>query len=270
MQARSSIDPHSECTEERQAAPLPCLGGERRSYAGVSEPFLPHAHEHYVIGSVREGSRLLKINGQEVLISAGDAIAFNPGDVHGCEQASAEAFAYDSVTVAPALLEGMHLRNVARADEEAAEEALTFFGQLDAMEDDETLEGVLAIASLLDDGAGVHGSADEGLAVSVAEHLEAHVADTVSIQALADLAGVSIHALIRAHQKRFSITPLQHLKSMRVERAAGLLAGGMAPAEAAAEAGFADQAHLTRAFKERTGFTPAAYRKMVASKGRRA
>ncbi len=234
----------------------------------MSEPFLPHAHEHYVIGSVREGSRLLKINGQEILISAGDAIAFNPGDVHGCEQASAEPFAYDSVTVTPALLEGMHLRNVARADEEAAEEALTLFGQLDAMEDDETLEGVLAIASLLDDGDGVQGSADEGLAATVAAHLEAHMADTASIQALADDAGVSIHALIRAHQKRFSITPLQHLKSMRVERAVRLLADGATPAEVAAETGFADQAHLTRAFKERTGFTPAAYRKMVASKGK--
>ena len=270
MQARSSIDPHPECTEERWATPLPCIGGERRSYAGVSEPFLPHAHGHCVIGSVRKGSRILKVNGQEVLISSGDVVAFNPGDVHGCEQASAEPFVYDSVTVDPTLLDGMHLRNVVHADGEAAEEALAFFGQLDAIEDDEILEGVLAIASLLDDGDGVQGSADEGLAIAVAAHLEAHMADTVSIQALADLAGVSIHALIRAHQKRFSITPLQHLKSMRVDRAAGLLAGGMAPAEVAAEAGFADQAHLTRAFKERTGFTPAAYQKMVASKGRQA
>ena len=35
-------------------------------------------------------------------------------------------------------------------------------------------------------------------------------------------------------------------------------------ADAAQEAGFADQAHLTRVFKERFGITPSAYRKAVS------
>lgn len=256
--------------EERQVAPLPCIGGERRSYAGISEPFVLHAHDLCVIGWVREGSRILKVNGREAVISSGDVVAFNPGDIHGCEHASAEPFAYDSIAIAPALLDGMRLRNVARADERAAEEALAFFSGLDAMDDDEVLEGVLAIAGLLDDGEGIRAAADEGLATAVAAHLRTHLTDAVSIQTLADEAGVSVHALIRAHRARFAITPLQHLKSMRVEHAAHLLAQGMAPAEAAMRAGFADQSHLTRAFKERMGFTPAAYRKMVTLQGRQA
>ena len=36
---------------------------------------------------------------------------------------------------------------------------------------------------------------------------------------------------------------------------------GVSPSDAALECGFADQAHLTRHFKARTGVTPAAFRK---------
>ena len=90
------------------------------------------------------------------------------------------------------------------------------------------------------------------------------------IYALAAAEGISEYALIRAYRRRFAITPLQHLMSLRVECACELLSEGAAPADVAAEAGFADQAHLTRVFKQRIGTTPAAYRRMTAKGGIRA
>ncbi len=42
-----------------------------------------------------------------------------------------------------------------------------------------------------------------------------------------------------------------------------LLSRGVPPAVAAAEAGFADQAHLTRWFRRYYGITPGAYRSAV-------
>jgi AraC-like DNA-binding protein len=54
----------------------------------------------------------------------------------------------------------------------------------------------------------------------------------------------------------------------RLARAAELLtAGDAGPAEAAFLCGFADQAHLTRAFRRHTGFGPAAYRAQFAVSG---
>lgn len=85
--------------------------------------------------------------------------------------------------------------------------------------------------------------------------------------------GLSAYALIRAYRRRFHITPLQHLLSLRVECACRLLGEGASVADAAAETGFSDQAHLTRVFGQRIGTTPAAYRGMVRGKcgtGRRA
>jgi AraC-like DNA-binding protein len=40
-----------------------------------------------------------------------------------------------------------------------------------------------------------------------------------------------------------------------------LLKRGTSPADTAASVGFADQAHLTRAFKARLGVSPGAYRR---------
>jgi AraC family transcriptional regulator len=55
------------------------------------------------------------------------------------------------------------------------------------------------------------------------------------------------------------------VRKCRVEFAASRLARpGVALADIAAEAGFADQSHFTRVFKQATGLTPAAFRRAVA------
>jgi AraC-like DNA-binding protein len=53
-----------------------------------------------------------------------------------------------------------------------------------------------------------------------------------------------------------------------VRAARRLLAQGSSPARAAAEAGFADQAHLTRWFRRYYGVTPGAYRAAAPALGR--
>jgi AraC-like DNA-binding protein len=52
----------------------------------------------------------------------------------------------------------------------------------------------------------------------------------------------------------------------RVRRAKALLRAGRTPAEAAAEAGFSDQSHLTRHFKRLLGFTPGRYRRATSKR----
>lgn len=76
--------------------PLPLFKGERRTYRGILQPFADHAHSHYVFGIVREGERELVLNGELLRIKKGDILVFNPGDAHGCTQASESPFAYDS------------------------------------------------------------------------------------------------------------------------------------------------------------------------------
>lgn len=90
----------------------------------------------------------------------------------------------------------------------------------------------------------------------VRERLDASPADAVSLAELANLAGVSRFQLLRGFARELGITPHAYLIQSRTRLARTLLARGLSIADAAAEAGFADQSHLTRAFTRQFGITP--------------
>lgn len=95
----------------------------------------------------------------------------------------------------------------------------------------------------------------------VRDMLPSRLADPPSLAELATLTGLSQFALLRAFRRETGMPPHAYLNQLRVRRARLLLDGGMAPAEVAAEIGFADQAHLTRHFKRVVGVPPAAYQR---------
>lgn len=77
---------------------------------------------------------------------------------------------------------------------------------------------------------------------------------------VADLArqlGVSVRSLQRMAKVRTGQSPLFWLRLRRLQRALAYAAGGFLLAEAAFEAGFADQAHFTREARHVHGATPA-------------
>ncbi|MFE2094669.1 helix-turn-helix domain-containing protein [Streptomyces sp. NPDC059460] len=84
--------------------------------------------------------------------------------------------------------------------------------------------------------------------------------DNISADELARTAGCSRFTLYRGFRAAYGFAPSEYQRDLRLRRARALLAEGMAPSLAAAEAGFADQAHLTRWFTRTYGVTPAAYR----------
>jgi AraC-like DNA-binding protein len=63
----------------------------------------------------------------------------------------------------------------------------------------------------------------------------------------------------RAFSATFGLAPSAYQRQLRLRAARRLLGLGVPPAEAAAQAGFADQAHLTRWFRRVYGVTPGAY-----------
>jgi AraC-like DNA-binding protein len=97
--------------------------------------------------------------------------------------------------------------------------------------------------------------------------LEASLETNPSLDDLAGAAGMNKHVLVRHFRDRFGATPHAYLLLAKVERARTLLARGAAAAEVATVLGFADQAHLTRTFRNVVGLTPAAYRRRVRALG---
>ncbi|MBZ3907889.1 helix-turn-helix transcriptional regulator [Streptomyces griseiscabiei] len=92
------------------------------------------------------------------------------------------------------------------------------------------------------------------------ELLDERVVEGLTLEEAAGAVHAHPAHLVRAFGAAFGIAPHQYLMSRRVERARRLLLEGMRPGEAAAVAGFYDQAHLTRHFRRWVGVTPGRYR----------
>lgn len=78
--------------------------------------------------------------------------------------------------------------------------------------------------------------------------------------AIVHQATVSRRSNQRYYRQTVGLSRRQSEQIKRAEQAASLLRTGMSPAEVAAEAGYADQAHLTRSLKKFLGRTPARLR----------
>ena len=95
-----------------------------------------------------------------------------------------------------------------------------------------------------------------------AEIVRAEFARPLTIAAVAREAGVDPARLAAAFRRHHGTTIAGAVRRLRVEAACARLRDPDVPlADVAAEAGFADQSHLTRVFKRLTGTTPGAYRR---------
>ncbi|MBG6105141.1 AraC-like DNA-binding protein [Micromonospora vinacea] len=101
--------------------------------------------------------------------------------------------------------------------------------------------------------------AGRGLAVRLRELLDARTVEGVTLGEAAELLHAHPTHLVRTFTHAHGLPPHSYLTGRRVELARRLLLTGQRPAAAAAEAGFFDQAHLTRHFRRYLGVSPARY-----------
>ncbi len=95
----------------------------------------------------------------------------------------------------------------------------------------------------------------------VREYITAHLERNISVEALAAIVGLSMFHFARAFKQSEGVTPHRFLLQCRVRRAQELLAGTDLPlSEIALAAGFSDQSHCARRFREFVGITPSRYR----------
>ena len=94
--------------------------------------------------------------------------------------------------------------------------------------------------------------------------IDARYADSLSLQALADIVHLTVRTLQRRFQLALHMTPMAYQQAVRLEAAMGLLSqGGLSVEAVAAEVGYADRVAFGRQFKRHTGLTPAAWRQRV-------
>jgi AraC-like DNA-binding protein len=90
-------------------------------------------------------------------------------------------------------------------------------------------------------------------------HIERHFTEALYLDELAALAGLSVCRFVTVFRRQVGLTPHRFVCRQRVRYARALLADGVPAAQAALEAGFFDQSHLSRHFKSVYGVTPGRY-----------
>jgi AraC family transcriptional regulator len=97
-------------------------------------------------------------------------------------------------------------------------------------------------------------------------YIGANLETNLSLQDLADLVQTNVYGFARSFTRSMGLPPHQYILRERIERAKFLLCDPALPlTEVALRSGFADQSHLTNAFRRMTSVSPRAYRSAVAS-----
>jgi AraC-like DNA-binding protein len=95
----------------------------------------------------------------------------------------------------------------------------------------------------------------------VREYIDRHYKKSLTVERLADLAGLSTFHFIRAFRAAFGETPHQYLRARRLERAKELLVTTAHPVtEICDQIGFHSLGSFSSLFRRLTGETPAEYR----------
>ena len=89
--------------------------------------------------------------------------------------------------------------------------------------------------------------------------LEDSFTDRFLLNSFADSLETGPRRLRTAFKKTLGCSPSEFVTKLRIEKASKLLRAGTPIKQVAVEAGFVDQAHLTRRFKRLTGMTPGQY-----------
>ncbi len=235
--------------------------------------FARHFHSTPAIGVVETGVMQTYCHGRTHHLPGGTVILLNPGDVHAPQAGAAGGWSFRML-----YLEDDLVRDVSGTGDEAFRFARpfpenlvlyrsllglhrTFERELDPLEAESHLAAGLAKLARHSLVAKEPSLTDPGRTPveRAREYLQAYSAGGVTLRSLARVAGLSPYHFLRTFRAQIGMTPHAYLVQLRIERGRTLLGSGVPIAEAAIEAGFADQSHFTRQFKRFTGVTPGNY-----------
>ncbi len=91
----------------------------------------------------------------------------------------------------------------------------------------------------------------------VSEYIDSHLGENISLESMAELAGLSVYHFSRAFRQSTGLAPHGYLLQRRIEHATHLLSRTELPlSEIALAVGFSDHSHFARHFRRFTGTTP--------------
>lgn len=247
---------------ERIEAYIPSLG------------FSMHRHDTYAIGITLSGVQAFKYRGAQRYCLPGECHILHPDEAHDGSSASEGGFRYRIAYIDPCLVQraigGKPLPFVETpvvkltpAQERLLSAAWDMTDQVDALRQ---VEIVAAVTEVLETLVSPRGRKQDSLCLDallrVHELLASVPASRHALEELERVAGLDRWTLARQFRAAFGTSPTRFRTMRQLDKVRLLLRRGAPLIEAAQEAGFADQCHMSRLFRQAYGLPPG---KWVAS-----
>lgn len=255
----------------------------------TGDVFEPHRHDSYAIGLTLGGVQRFFYRGEERRSMPGQILVLHPDEEHDGGAGSDASLVYAMLYVSPAL--------VAQAMP-GGRGALPFV-PAPVLTDPALQSGLVGAFSALETATAAPRPEDElaltallaGITDALCRHsdsraggrpgsrvplrqverarslLDDAVAAPLSAADLEAATGLDRFSLSRAFRAVYGTSPHRYLLMRRLTFARRLIDGGLPLAQVAAEAGFADQSHLTRHFKKAFGLTPGRWNSLSSGTG---
>ena len=258
------------------AGPEPVEGVELLHAWLTTEVYHRHRHDTYAVGVTDRGVQVFDYRGSSRVSTRGQVVVLYPDEAHDGRAGTGEGFGYRIVYVEP-----RHLAEALRtlrgapgplpfvSDAVSANPRLAqgvenaFRGPLDSLSADSIIVE-LAEALLAAEGHDARAPVSRHVDVRAVERarqlLDAERTRAVHSSELESVTGLTRYELARQFRATFGTSPHRYLLMRRLALARDLIHAAHPLVDVAGEAGFADQAHFTRAFKSAFGLTPAHYR----------
>lgn len=242
--------------------------------------FGKHSHEGFAIGAIVEGVGGYLFRGENMVLPQGRLSLMNPEEVHTGQAVAGQLrykMLYASEEAVKGLLDQRHLRGF--RDVTPRDHDLSLTRNLVALaaglatrtepgwrlEIEEAVQRVLSGAFSRFGEVSLTRPGREPRAVRLAQEvIDAHVEgdkgdaaeEDLSLQTLAQLADLHPNYLVRVFSVSLGISPHAYLIQRRVARAKAAILRGTPAIAAALDAGFYDQSHFIRHFRNAYGATP--------------
>ncbi len=244
-------------------------GVERLEARFHGNGFSPHRHDTYALGLTLHGVQTFRYRGIERFSRPGNVIVLHPDEVHDGAAGDEAGLIYRMIYLPPEMIAATRASPGALpfvADPVVFDAGLwqalaDILADLDGEPGDLQMDDVLMrVATGLARQAGMRQARTSATAEAAVrrarDYLEAHALETVRSETLEAVTGLDRYELARQFRRLTGTSPHRFQVMRRLDRAKRLIALGTRLADAALDAGFADQAHFTRHFRAAFGMTP--------------